>query len=176
MKPLFAASGLLSLALLAASVVPAAAVSCGMFQSTFIRETGDVNAAFVRPLVVSRNAQTGDFFDLVTNVRIDGLLQCRGDALMRFEVKVGLPSDAASLARFDQVLNAAVRAALGWQPARATTAIRTMNREAEDYLRASGQRGDYVVAGKTEYHEGGADLGMIWTAGERTLIIVGAGF
>ena len=59
---------------------------------------------------------------------------------------------------------------------RASTAVRTMSREAEEYLRASNQRGDHVVAGKTEYHEGGADLGMIWTARDRTLIIVGAGF
>jgi hypothetical protein len=31
------------------------------------------------------------------------------------------------------------------------------------------------VAGKTEYHQGGADMGMIWTMRDRTLVIVGAG-
>ena len=50
-----------------------------------------------------------------------------------------------------------------------------MSREAEEYLRASNQRGDVFVAGKTEYHQGGADMGMIWTPRDRTLIIVGAG-
>jgi hypothetical protein len=149
--------------------------SCGMFQSTFIRETGDVNAAFVRPLVVSRSASQGDFFDLVTNVRIDGLLECRGDALVRFEVKIGLPSDTATMTKFEQVQNAAIRAALAWNATRASTAVRTMSREAEEYLRASNQRGDVFVAGKTEYHEGGADMGMIWTMRDRTLVIVGAG-
>ena len=108
--------------------------SCGMFQATFIRETGDVNAAFVRPLVVS-----------------------------------------ATTTKFEQVQNAAIRAALGWNATRASTAVRTMSREAEDYLRASNQRGDVFIAGKTEYHEGGADMGMIWTMRDRTLIIVGAG-
>lgn len=175
MKNLLAASGLLLLSTLAAAAQTGRAPSCGMFQSSFIRETNDVNAAFVRPLVVSRRGSSSDFFDLVTNVRIDGLLECQGDRLIRFEVKIGLPSDAATLAKFEQAQNAAVRAALAWAPARAAKAVTTMSREAEDYLRASNQRGDHVVAGKTEYHEGGADLGMIWTSRDRTLIIVGAG-
>jgi hypothetical protein len=174
MKTLLAASGFLLLGALPA-LAQARAPSCGMFQSTFIRETGDVHAAFVRPLVVSRSASSSDYFDLVTNVRIDGLLECQGDALVRFEVKIGLPADVTTTAKFDQVQNAAVRAALGWAPARATKAIGTMSREAEEYLRASNQRGDHVVAGKTEYHEGGADLGMIWTGRDHTLIIVGSG-
>jgi hypothetical protein len=94
---------------------------------------------------------------------------------VRFEVKIGMPADPATVTKFEQVQNAAVRAALGWAPARAARAVSTMSREAEDYLRASNQRGDHVVAGKTEYHEGGADLGMIWTGRDRTLIIVGDG-
>ncbi|MDB5641021.1 MAG: hypothetical protein JWN07_338 [Hyphomicrobiales bacterium] len=175
MRHLLAASGFLFLSTLAASAQSGRAPSCGMFQSTFIRETNEVNAAFVRPLVVSRNASRSDFFDLVTNVRIDGLLECQGDTLVRFEVKIGLPSDAATMAKFEQVQTAAVRAALGWAPARATKAVTTMSKEADEYLRASSQRGDVVVAGKTEYHEGGADLGMIWTPRDRTLVIVGSG-
>src|SRR3954447_17980031 len=101
MKSLLAASGFLFLSTLAASAQTGRRPSCGMFQSTFIRETNEVNAAFVRPLVVSRNASTSDFFDLVTNVLIDGLLECQGDALGRFEVKIGLPSDAATQAKFE---------------------------------------------------------------------------
>lgn len=176
MKTVLAASGFLLLSTLAAAAQTGRPPSCGMFQATFIRETNEVNAAFVRPLVVSRNVSRSDFFDLVTNVRIDGLLECQGDALVRFEVKIGLPADATTASKFEQVQTAAVRAALGWAPARATKAVATMSREAEDYLRASSQRGDHVVAGKTEYHEGGADLGMIWTARDHTLIIVGSGF
>jgi hypothetical protein len=175
MKTLLAASAFLALAVLPAAAQSGRPPSCGMFQSTFIRETGDVNAAFVRPLVVSRSTSASDFFDLVTNVRIDGLLECQGDSLLRFEVKIGMPTDASTVTRFEQVQTAAVRAALGWAPARASKAVSTMSHEAEEYLRASGQRGDHVVAGKTEYHEGGADLGMIWTARDRTLIIVGSG-
>lgn len=175
MKNLLAASGFLFLSTLAASAQTGRPPSCGMFQSTFIRETNAINAAFVRPLVVSRNASKSDFFDLVTNVHIDGLLECQGDSLVRFEVKISLPADAATLAKFELAQNAAIRAALGWAPARVTKAVSTMSKEAEDYLRASGQRGDYAVAGKTEYHEGGADLGLIWTARDRTLIIVGSG-
>ena len=42
-----------------------------------------------------------------------------------------------------------------------------MLHEAAEYMRASEQRGDVVIAGKTEYHEGGSDLGMIFTPTER---------
>ncbi len=175
MRMLLATSGFLLLSCFPALAQTARAPSCGMFQATFMRDTGDVNAAFVRPLVVSRSAQQGDFFDLVTNVRIDGLLECRGDTLVRFEVKIGLPTDTATVTKFERVQNAAVRAALGWPATRASQAVRRLSREAEEYLRASNQRGDHVVSGKTEYHEGGADLGMIWTARDRTLIIVGTG-
>jgi len=176
MKSLLVAGSLFILSTLPAfAQANARTPGCGMFQATFMRDTGDVNAAFVRPLVVSRSGQTGDFFDLVTNMRIDGLLECLGDTLVRFEVKIGLPADTATLTKFEQVQNAAVRAALGWAPTRASQAVRRISREAEEYLRASNQRGDHVVSGKTEYHEGGADLGMIWTQRDRTLIIVGTG-
>ncbi|MDB5593223.1 MAG: hypothetical protein JWM36_184 [Hyphomicrobiales bacterium] len=152
-----------------------AASGCSAFQTNFVKEVPDVGASFVRPLVVSRSGQSGEFFDLVTNSRIDGLLQCNGEKLLRFEVKIAMPADAPALARFDSVLHAALRAALGWPATRAAAAVRTMSHEAADYLRASDQRGDVVVAGKTEYHEGGSDLGMIWTSSERTLVIVGSG-
>ena len=49
-----------------------------------------------------------------------------------------------------------------------------MNGEAAEYLRASIERGDVFLAGKTEYHEDGSDLGMIWTKTDRTFIIVGS--
>lgn len=167
---------ILAAAALASGSAPAsAAAGCSAFQANFVKEAPSVGAAFVRPLVVSRSGQSGEFFDLVTNSRIDGLLQCNGEQLLRFEVKISMPADAQSLSRFDTVLQAALRSALGWSSARAATALRTMSREAAEYLRASEQRGDVVVAGKTEYHEGGSDLGMVWTSSERTLIIVGIG-
>lgn len=181
MTRMFAPCRLAGFALMAAGFVaggaaPAqAAAGCSVFQSNFIKEAPSVGAAFVRPLVVSRSGQSGEFFDLVTNARIDGLLQCDGEKLLRFEVKISMPADAQSLARFETVLLAAVRSAMGWSSARAQNALRTMSREAAEYLRASEQRGDVVVAGKTEYHEGGSDLGMVWTSSERTLIIVGIG-
>lgn len=152
-----------------------AAAGCSAFQANFAKEVPEVGASFVRPLVVSRSGQSGEFFDLVTNSRIDGLLQCNGEKFLRFEVKIAMPADAAALARFDNVLHAALKASLGWSASRAATAVRTMSREAAEYLRASDQRGDVVVAGKTEYHEGGSDLGMIWTSSEHTLVVVGSG-
>ena len=59
-----------------------------------MKESPGIDATFVRPLVVSRSGQSGEFFDLVTNARIDGLLQCDGERLLRFEVKIAMPADA----------------------------------------------------------------------------------
>lgn len=175
MRHLFAATGFLLLSSMAAAAQSGRAPGCTSFQTVFAKEAGDLNANFVRPLVVSRGAASGDFFDLVTNQKIDGLLECRGETLVRFEIKIAMPADSPALARYENAQGAAIRAALGWSAARASHAVRAMSREADEYLRASAQRGDHVVAGKTENHEGGADLGMIWTATERTLVIVGSG-
>ena len=47
-----------------------------------------------------------------------------------------------------------------------------MASDADEYLRASLQRGDTYNAGKVEYHQGSAyDLGMIWTPSDKTLIV-----
>ena len=78
------------------------------------------------------------------------------------------------MAGFDRVQRAALVAAFKWSDAHAQSVIKTINTEADEYLKASIQRGDVVQAGKTEYHEGGGDLGMLWTPKRRTFVIVGA--
>lgn len=163
---------------LAGPVTAAAEASapCADFMTSMSRSLADQHGRFARPLVVSRNAPAfgSEIFDLVTNTHVDGTLQCRGDRLVRFEATIRVPADALALKGFAQVQKAALSAALRWPPARAATVLRTLNREAAEYLRASIERGDVYIAGKTEYHENGSDLGMIWTQTDRTFIIAGS--
>jgi hypothetical protein len=149
---------------------------CAGFMASMTQALPDQHVRFEHPLVVSRNAPAFGtaVYDLAMDARVDGTLHCRGDHLVRFEAKVNVPADAQVLHAFDQLQAAALTAALKWPPARAATALRTMNGEAAEYLRASIERGDVYLAGKTEFHEEGSDLGMIFTKTDRTFILVGS--
>ena len=170
---LFAAAAALPGAVTAAAEEPA---GCAGFMTSMTQSLADQHVQFEHPLVVSLNALAfgAEVYDLVTDAHVEGTLHCRGDRLVRFEAKIAVPADAPLLHGFDEVQAAALAAALKWQPARAATALRTLNGEAAEYLRASIERGDVYLAGKTEYHEDGSDLGMIWTKTDRTFIIVGS--
>ncbi len=166
--------GAMVVALAAAAPARAAAPTCDGFKAAMARESGDLKADFVRPLVVSRGAGSGlDSFDLVTPARLDGVLRCKGDVFVQFEVKIATPAGDELLERFAQAQRAASVAALGWTAARAEHDVREMAAEAADYLRASEERGDVSVSGKVEAHEpGGMDLGLIWTRSERSFILI----
>ncbi len=154
--------------------VRAATQGCEAFKSSMLRDSGDLKADFVRPLVVSRGAGSGlDSFDLVTIAKIDGGLRCQGDTFVNFEARSATPAVSELLERFAHVQRAASMAVLGWTPARAERSVREMEAEAADYLRASEERGDVSIAGKVEEHEaGGVDLGLIWTKTDRTFIVL----
>ena len=63
-------------------------------------------------------------------------------------------------------------AIFGWDRAKAHTVVGAMSTDADEYLRASIQRGDTYRAGKVEYHEGGRyDLGLIWSENDHTFIV-----
>lgn len=158
--------------LLIPSISRAEPVSCQVFMTEFIKHTSDMKMNFVRPLVVFKGGFTTDeILDLVPNVGIDGTLRCRGERIVKFEAKVSVPVSKEIQTAFDRVQQAALASALGWSKPRIDKALRQMTGEAKEYLRASQERGDIVFTGKTEYHEGGGDLGMIWTRTDRTLII-----
>lgn len=172
---LFAAAAALPCAAVAVAAAEEPA-SCAGFMTAMTQTFADQHGQFEHPLVVSQNAPAvgAEVYDLVTDAHVEGTLHCRDDHLVRFEAKIAVPADTPLLHSFDQVQAAALTAALKWQPARAATALTTMNGEAAEYLRASIERGDVFLAGKTEYHEDGSDLGMIWTKTDRTFIIVGS--
>ena len=147
---------------------------CTTFREAMVRNSGDLGAEFVRPLVVSRGAGAGlDNYDLVTRARIDGVLRCNGEKLVSFEAKIAMPADGQLVARFAQVQETALVSALKWPASRAETKAREMAHDAAEYLRASEERGDVAVAGKVEEHVGGGvDLGLMWTRTDRTFIVL----
>ncbi|HWG06446.1 MAG TPA: hypothetical protein VG271_15655 [Beijerinckiaceae bacterium] len=163
--------------LFAVALQPALAVAapaaCTDFMNSMTQSLPDQHVQFEHPLLVSRSAPSLgiEVYDLVTTGRVDGTLHCRRDHLVRFEAKISLPADQQIQRGFDKVQQAAMTAALNWPLARATSTLREMNNEADEYLRASIERGDVYLAGKTEAHENGTDLGMVWTKTDRTFII-----
>ena len=153
----------------------AAPVTCTAFRAEFLKAAPDMQIEFIRPVVVSRGVTSDDdVYDLVSPTKVDGSLRCRNDVLTRFEAKISVPADDKLVERFGRVERAAIAAALKWPTPRVEHALTTMNQEAGEYLRASIERGDVYHAGKTEYHEGGSDLGMIWTPTDRALIVIGS--
>jgi hypothetical protein len=159
---------------LALSAPALAAVGCDAFKEGMLRGSGDLKAEFVRPLIVSRGGGSGlEAFDLVTRARIDGVLKCQGENFVSFEAKIAMPADADLISRFGSVQRAAMMSALGWSASRAEKRVQEIATEAADYLRASDERGDVAVAGKVEEHlPGSLDIGVIWTHGERTFIVL----
>ncbi len=166
-------AGLVASLLVAAAPATAATVNCEAFKSALLKSS-DLQIEFIRPLVVTRFFGNDDeLLDLVTKYKLDGSLRCRAGRLVRFEAKVAMPADDKLLQQFARVQRIATAAALSWQPPRVEAAVKTLNQEAGEYLQASIERGDVYSAGKTEYHEGGADLGMIYTPTDRAFIIAG---
>jgi hypothetical protein len=153
----------------------AAAPSCAVFRASFLKATSDLKSDFVRPLTVTRaGSEKDDVYDLVANLpQTDAVLSCRGDAVERFEANLSLPADASKIAGFSRIQKAAIASAFKWPDSRVEGVMRTINAEADEYLKASIQRGDVVLSGKTEYHEGGGDLGMMYTPRRRTFVVVG---
>jgi len=162
----------LGAALLLASPSHAAGVGCDAFKASVTRDSGDLNAQFIRPLVVSRGGPSDlETYDLVSRARVDGALKCKGDVFISFEARIAMPADGELIGRFARVQQAAAMAAFGWTAGRAEREIHDIANEAADYLRASRERGDVSIAGKVEqHHPGGMDLGLIWTPSDRTFI------
>ena len=164
----------LAVAVGAASPALAQTAGCTGFKEAMVRAAGDLKPEFVRPLMVSRGAAAGlDNFDLVTRGRIDGILRCKQDAFVSFEAKITLPADAALLAQFEKVQEAALVSALKWPQGRAEATIRRMTGDAAEYLRGSRERGDIVFSGRVEEHAGGGvDVGLLWTPTDRNFVIL----
>jgi hypothetical protein len=167
----------LGAAMASAAPVCAQTADCKEFRQAMARASGDLKADFVRPLIVRRGPQSElEQYDLISQARIDGVLRCKGEAFVSFEATIHMPADSALIEHYATAQIAALVAGLGWSPGRAREKVRTLTHDAADYLRGSAERGDIVVAGKLEEHlPGDVDLGVVWTATERTFILLNGG-
>jgi hypothetical protein len=149
---------------------------CDAFIANLRKIASDLQVDFTHSLVVTRAKSTANVFDVTTNGEVDGTLTCRGDELERFEARLAEPATARALSSFDRFENAGLRAALGWDEAKAANKLREMSDDAREFLAASKERGDAYISGKTEEHLPGAvGLGLIYTETDRALIVVGPG-
>lgn len=148
-----------------------AAQSCGGFMDAFQRAAPELKAQFVRPVVVGGTAGN-EARDLVTEHSVDARLLCKGERFDRFEARIQTPAEPRLVEAFRAIEEAAAIAALDWKRPRAAQTLRAMSAEAQEYLRASEERGDVFVSGKTERHAGrGGDIGLVWTKTERSFVI-----
>ena len=149
-------------------------VSCDAFLDKLRTAAGEQGVDFSHALVVSRARYDTDVFDITTKVDIDGTLTCRAGAMVRFEATMSKPAPARAAAAFESFQAAAMRSALGWDAAKSREEARDMTADVRDYLKASRERADIYVSGKTEEHApGGIGLGLIETDTESVFIIVG---
>jgi hypothetical protein len=151
-------------------------LGCDAFIANLRKIASDLQVDFAHSIIVSRAKSSANVFDVTTNGDVDGTLTCRGDEMERFEARVAEPASARALSNFERFETAGLRAALGWDQAKAQSKVREMSADARDFLVASKERGDAYIAGKTEEHLPGAvGLGLIYTETDRALIIVGPG-
>ena len=173
-------AAVIGLAFVVASGMPALAAKANALTCTGVMREFPLNlpgfrVSFERPLTITPDLSGGEDLDvhiLSTDAEVDGTLKCRADTFARFEVRIGTPADQQVLDNFQQFQEAALATVFRWDKARTATVARAMSSDADEYLRASIERGDIYHAGKVEYHEGrGIDFGAIWTESDRTLVI-----
>jgi len=160
---------------LLATPAGAADINCDAFIDKLRTAASDLGVEFGHALVVSRARSDVDVFDITTKSEIDGDMSCRAGQLLRFEARMSEPATSRSDSQFEGFQAAALRAALGWEAGKARSTVRAMASEARDYLKASRERGDIYISGKTEAHEpGNVSLGLIVTDTDSAFILIGA--
>ena len=153
----------------------AANINCDGFIDKLRAAAADLGVDFSHALVVSRARRDVDVFDITTKSEVEGDMSCRAGQLLRFEARLSLPADGRAESQFEAFQAATLRAALGWEAGKARSVVRAMAADGREYLKASRQRGDVYIAGKTEEHEaGGVSLGLIVTDTDTAFILIGA--
>jgi len=169
------AGGLAAIGLLLASAPAGAAdIDCDAFIDKLRIGAADLGVDFSHALVVSRARSDTDVFDITTASEVEGDMSCRKGRLARFEARIFEPAAARVQSQFEAFQAAALRAALGWEAGKARATVRAMAADAREYLKASRERGDVYISGKTEEHEaGGVSLGLIVTDTDSAFILIG---
>ena len=175
-RTFFAASAAVALGALSGDPAFARVVGCDAFGAALAANASELAITLNHAVVVSKSESSANVFDIATNGDVDGTLTCAGDKLDRFEARVTEPASERAKTNFARLSEAALRAALGFDAGKAKGTFRRLDGEAAEYLRASRERGDVYISGKTEEHlGGGVSLGVIETDTDRAFIIVGSG-
>ena len=173
---ILSASAALALAALSGAPAHARIVGCDAFGTALAADASELAITLNHAVVVSKSASNANVFDIATNGDVDGTITCLGDKLERFEARVTEPASQRAKTNFARLSSAALRAALGFDAGKAAGAFRRLDGAAAEYLRASRERGDVYISGKTEEHlAGGISLGVIETDTDRAFVIVGSG-
>jgi hypothetical protein len=159
---------------LASSPAAARSMACQGFMEAFNAAAGDQRVDFSRALSIGGRSDAGyEYFDASGAGSVDVSVVCRNDRFVRVEVRSATSRQSRDTARFERLQQAALKVAAGQEPGRAAGTIRALAAEAHDYLRASAERGDVYVSGKTERHlGGGVDVGFVETETDVALIVV----
>jgi hypothetical protein len=169
----FALSACLGAAVWAAPA-EARGFTCQGFMDAFNAAAGDMRVDFSRALSVGGRADGGyEYFDASGAGEVDVSVVCRGERFSRVEVRSSRGGSQRQRARLLRLEQAALSVVAGQDRGRAAALVRSLAVEAEDFLRASAERGDVYVSGKTERHlGGGVDLGYVATETDLALIVV----
>lgn len=149
---------------------------CEMFLERLKTAAGDLGVESSRALIVSQSRSDRVVFDIATKGEVDATLSCQGDEFTRLEARIAEPAGGRAATNFERFLSAALRTALNWDAGKSRGMVRSMDSDVRDYLRASKERGDVYISGKTEEHvAGGIGLGLIATDADRSFVIVAPG-
>jgi hypothetical protein len=160
-------------AALAATPAAARSMNCQSFMDGFNAAAGEHRVVFSRALSVGGRESGYEYYDGSGTGDVDVSVVCRDDRFVRVEVRSARAGAERVKARRERLQQAALRVAAGQDGGRAAGTIRALAAEAQDYLRASAERGDVFVAGKTERHlGGGVDVGYVATETDVALIVV----
>ena len=162
-----------ALATLAATPASARSMACQGFMDAFNTSAGEHRVTFSRALSVGGRESGYEYFDASGAGEVDVSVVCRNDRFVRVEVRSARGDAERVKARRDRLAQAALRVAAGQDASHAAGTLRGLAAEAQDYLRASIERGDVYLAGKTERHlAGGVDVGYVATETDVALIVV----
>ena len=110
----------------AVSGAPAhAAMACTAFMDAFVKAAPDLQAQFVRPVVISRGGADGggEARDVVTGFGVDARSICVGDKFARWEAQIPQQGQGTLIDGFNRRHVAGSMAELRWPRARAAGTV-----------------------------------------------------
>ena len=149
-------------------------MGCTAFMDAYVKATASFGLQFARSLNVG-GAGRYDYWDTGGEGDVDATAVCRGEELIRFEVRAAENAGARAESRFQRYQEAGLQVILGYDAKRAASMVTALTKEAREFIRGSRERGDAFISGKTDRRIGGAEIGVVYTDTDRTMIVVPGG-